>query len=72
MPELAAQRLLVVRVPSAEVLDGLLQHPETRDLLGERLGPTAVVIPEPALAPLRLALAGLKLRLDTEPATARA
>jgi hypothetical protein len=36
---------LVLTAPCAELLDGLLQHPATRELLGERLGPTAVIVP---------------------------
>jgi hypothetical protein len=63
VPELSAGRPLLLRTPTAEVLDGLAQHPETRDLLGERLGPTAAVIPDDALDAFRNALARLGLSL---------
>jgi hypothetical protein len=62
-PLLGADRPLVLRTTTAEVLDGLAQHPETSGLLGERLGPTAVVIPDAALDALRQALGRLGLRL---------
>ena len=35
---------LVLRLPDAGLLDGLLQHPATSPWLGDRLGPTAVAI----------------------------
>jgi hypothetical protein len=65
-PGLEAARPLVLRTPTAEVLDGLAQHPETRDLLGDRLGPTAAVIPDPAMAAFRRALGRLGLSLGEE------
>jgi len=46
------------------VLDGLAQHPTTRDFLGDRLGPSFLVIPEEMLAAFRQALARLGLRVD--------
>jgi hypothetical protein len=61
---LAGGRVLVLRAPSAQWLDGLVQHPATRDFLGERLGPTAVIIPDAALGAFRRALEGLGLALD--------
>ncbi|HEV3163224.1 MAG TPA: helicase-associated domain-containing protein [Isosphaeraceae bacterium] len=57
-------RHLVLSAPSAELLDGLVQHPATRDYLGERLGPTTIVVPDPSIAPLQAALASLGLSLD--------
>jgi hypothetical protein len=39
-----AQPLLVLRVASPDIADGLWQWPETRTLLVDRLGPTALVI----------------------------
>ncbi len=48
---LAAHRPLILRAPSMQWLDGLMQHPATRDYMGERLGPTAVIIPEEARFP---------------------
>ncbi len=46
---LQARRMLVLFTPTAELADGLLQHPATRDFLGDRLGPTAVALPEDLL-----------------------
>jgi hypothetical protein len=63
---LAAHRPLVLQVPSAQWLEGLLQHPATRDYLGQRLGPTTIIIPDERLAPFRRALEGLGLRLEVE------
>jgi len=63
LPPLRATRPVLLRAPSAEVLDGLAQHPATRDHLGERLGPTAVLVAEDRLAPLRKALEHLGLEL---------
>lgn len=51
-----ARRLLVLSAPTAELLDGVLQHPETRPLLGDRLGPVSVVVPEESVDRLREAL----------------
>ena len=39
IPALKAARMLVLNLPTAELLDGLLQHPATGPLLGRRLGP---------------------------------
>lgn len=49
-------RLLVLTAPSAELLDGIMQHPETGPLLDERLGPVSVVVAEDQLDRLRAAL----------------
>jgi hypothetical protein len=37
-------RLTVIRFPTPELTDGVLQWPDTRRLIRERLGPTAVVV----------------------------
>jgi hypothetical protein len=68
LPALHADRPLVLHAPSVELLDGILQHPETRRYLGGRLGPTAVVVPAASLEPLRLALRRLGVRLDVKAA----
>lgn len=47
----------VVRFPTADVTDGVMQWPETRELIAERLGPTAVVVEDERLGALRRALA---------------
>ena len=51
-----ASRRLVLKVPSAELLDGVLQHPLTRPWLGDRLGPVSVEVPEENVEQLREAL----------------
>ena len=63
VPALKAARMLVLNLPTAELLDGLLQHPATGPLLGDRLGPTAVVIADDRLAPLQKALKELGIDL---------
>lgn len=42
---LQIQSCLVLSVESAELLDGLMQHPATSAYLGQRLGPTSVIVP---------------------------
>ncbi|MEO6808527.1 MAG: helicase-associated domain-containing protein [Isosphaeraceae bacterium] len=61
---LQATRPLVLHVPSADVLDGLAQHPATRDSLGQRLGPTTVIVPDDAIDRLRRGLESLGLSLS--------
>jgi hypothetical protein len=63
---LKACRTLVLHVPSAELLDGLLQHPATRRFLGDRLGPTAVTMDDQHSEPLRAVLKELGVELDIE------
>ncbi len=63
-PPLPVIRPLLLVTPSGELLDGLIQHPETRPYLGERIGPRAVVIPEAAFEGLRRALRTLGLTLN--------
>jgi hypothetical protein len=63
---LMAQRPLILHAPSAQWLDGLLQHPATCDYLGERLGPTTAVIPDELLDAFRKALTSLGLFLEVE------
>jgi Helicase conserved C-terminal domain len=66
-------RPVVMNVPMPELLDGLLQHPATGLLLGERLGPSTVIIPDDAVEDLRRALAKLGLSLgETPPVSAEA
>jgi hypothetical protein len=61
---LQATRPLVLHVPSADVLDGLTQHPATRDALGQRLGPTTVIVPDNSVDLLRRGLESLGLSLS--------
>jgi hypothetical protein len=63
---LAARRQLVLTVPSPEVADGLLQHPATRELMGQRVGPTALIVPEDHTAEIGQVLAELGLRFRLE------
>ena len=60
---LRAVRSLVVLTPSEAILDGLFQHPETRDLLADRLGPCAVRVREAHIERLREAAGRLGLAM---------
>jgi hypothetical protein len=64
VPALKASRMLVLNLPAAELLDGLLQHPATGPLLGRRMGPFAVEIADEKLPLLQKALKELGLHLD--------
>lgn len=68
VPALNTSRPLVLHAPSADLIDGLLQHPTTRSHLGERLGPTSVVVPDEELEAFRLALGRLGLAI-ADPST---
>ena len=57
LPPLVASRLIVVKVPSEPIADGLMQWTGTRHLIAERLGGCAVVVEEPHLPALREVLA---------------
>jgi hypothetical protein len=52
-PPLSVQRLIVIRVPTPEVADGLVAWPETGGLIAERLSPTVLAVAAEALDPLR-------------------
>src|SRR5262245_1888395 len=58
------RRRLVLTLPSEAVTDGVCQWPDTADLLDDRLGPTAVSVPEENAADLlrRLAAVGVEAR----------
>ena len=56
-PPPVATRLLVVRFPTPELADGAMQWPETRGLIAERLGPTAVVVTDENIEAMRKVLA---------------
>jgi hypothetical protein len=62
-PEVA--RLLVVKLPTVELTDGVMQWPATRALIAERLGPLAVVVDEEKFAAFQAALAELGVRVNT-------
>ena len=57
---------LVLTLPSEAVTDGVCQWPETADLLEDRLGPTAVAVPEENAGELlrRLAAVGVEARRE--------
>lgn len=57
LPPPQAARLLVVKLPTAEIADGVAQWPATRRLVAERLGPLAVVVEEENFAAFQAALA---------------
>ncbi|MCE9565434.1 MAG: helicase-associated domain-containing protein [Planctomycetes bacterium] len=61
-PPTAAQ-LLVVRFPSSELADGVMQWPETRLLVAERLGPMSVVVHEENLVAFRKVLLDIGVNL---------
>jgi hypothetical protein len=61
---LTASIRYVLTAPRADLIDGLLQHPATRDHLGERLGDSSIVVPRDGVEPLRSALAELGLELE--------
>jgi hypothetical protein len=60
------RRRLVLTLPSEAVTDGVCQWPETADLLEDRLGPTAVAVPEENAEELlaRLAAVGVEVRRE--------
>jgi len=57
VPPPTVARRLVVRFPTADLADGVVQWPDTRRLVADRLGPTAVVVEEADLDAFRRALA---------------
>jgi Helicase conserved C-terminal domain len=58
------EHLTVLRLPTAELADGLAAWAETRDLVRERLAPTVLAIPADAVEPLRARLAVLGVRVE--------
>ncbi len=66
-PASVARRLTVVAVASAGLADGLLQWPQTRHLIEERLGPTALVVAEEKLPELRQSLRALGMEITGPP-----
>jgi hypothetical protein len=53
---------MILTVPDAELLDGLLQHPDTSPYFGGRLGPTVAIVSEDSWEPLQATLKTLGLR----------
>lgn len=50
------RRAVILTVESAELLDGLLQHPATSEFLFERVGPRTAIVQESHIEPIRNAL----------------
>jgi hypothetical protein len=63
-PPLELRRLLVIETPTSQLADGLLQWPESRDLIQERLGPRALAIEDHNVDALRSKLDELRLSLQ--------
>jgi hypothetical protein len=56
------ERLLILKVSSEALADGLWQWPETRQFLQERLGPTALAVPAGGVPGLRQKLEAIDLQ----------
>ncbi len=63
-PPAELKRHLVLHVATPELADGLVQWPETRALIEERLGPTALAVAEENVASLREQLRLLSMQLS--------
>ncbi len=57
-------RPVILTLPTADLLDGFWQHPETRPYLDERLGPRSATIVPGSLDGLRRLMARLRLPLE--------
>ncbi len=66
VPTLKAARIVVLTLPTPELLEGLRQLPVTRALLGESLGPTSVAVPQNQIVPLQSVLKELGIDLEFE------
>jgi hypothetical protein len=62
-PPVQLARHVILHVPTEELADGLYQWPQTRSLLGERLGPTAFTIAEESVEELKKRLEGLGVKM---------
>lgn len=67
LPPLPLRRLLVLQAPSKELADGLMQWPQTRQWIQQRLGEHSLVVDEANVTRLQAELAelGLRLRVDS-------
>jgi Helicase conserved C-terminal domain len=59
------RRPVVLHVPTAEIADGLMQWRETRALIANRLGPTALAVAEDKVAALQERLKGLGVEVSS-------
>ncbi len=71
LPPPSASRRLVVQFASREIADGVMQWPESKRLVAERLGPTAMVVEEDQLAAFRQALTDVGIALASSESFAR-
>ncbi len=62
-----ARSALILRFPSPEAVDGLLQWPPARTWIAERLGPQVVRVEPEHLEPLQAALAAIGLSVEVIP-----
>jgi hypothetical protein len=64
MPAAGLRSHLVLNVATAEMADGLMQWPQTRALVEERLGPTALVVEPDNAERLKALLASLGIGVE--------
>jgi hypothetical protein len=64
-PAVSFHRRLVLSVATEEVADGLMQWPETRGFVQERLGPTSLAVDESAAEPLQARLRDLGVEIQS-------
>jgi hypothetical protein len=67
MPPPVLRRHLVLHVETEEMADGIEQWPGTRELIEERLGPTALVVDEEKREALTARLRELGITLQERP-----
>jgi hypothetical protein len=65
-PPSRLERVTVLRVPTAELADGIVAWTETRDLIRERLAPTLLAVPADAIEVLLARLSSLGVRVEAE------
>jgi hypothetical protein len=63
LPPPQVARLLVVKFPTVEITDGIMQWPATRMLVTERIGPLAVVVDEEHFETFKMSLADVGVRI---------
>src|SRR5262249_49320310 len=63
-PPSRLEQVTVLRVPTAELADGIVAWAETRDLIRERLAPTLLAVPAEAVETLLARLGSLGVRVE--------
>ncbi len=66
-PAWEVERLLVVRLPTESLADGVAQYPATAEFIAERLGPKALAVEPSDFAELKEVLASLGIALGDDP-----